>query len=202
LERIVQASLDILEREGPEALTVQSIVDRAGSSVGSFYARFRGKDDLLDYLGERVWREAAGRWDEALASRDWGELELAELAEGSARLLLDMERSRASYLKALDRVPGGRDGGYGAFRAHLLEGLEAILLTRRAEVDHLDPVFAVRVGLRAVLGVVDALDETAWQPPAERLVHECRELLVSYLQPTAERSETPPGQVDFFDIWG
>ena len=56
LERIVQASLDILEREGPDGLTVQAIVERAGSSVGSFYARFGGKDDLLEYVGDRVWR--------------------------------------------------------------------------------------------------------------------------------------------------
>ena len=81
LERLVGASLEILGREGPDALTVQAIVERAGSSVGSFYARFAGKEDLLDYLGERVWREAAARWDEALASRDLSGLDLRQLVE-------------------------------------------------------------------------------------------------------------------------
>lgn len=200
---MVRASLEILEEEGPDGLTVQAIVERAGSSVGSFYARFRGKDDLLDYLGERVWREASERWEEALALRDWRSLDLPQLAEGAARLLLEAERSRASHLRALDRVGGGLEGGsYEAFRAHLLEGLEEILLSRRADIDHLDPVLAVRTGLRAVLGVVGSPEGPGWSPPAERLVHESREILVSYLLPSAARSEVPPGEVDFFDIWG
>ncbi len=202
LERIVRASLEILERDGPDGLTVQAIVERADSSVGSFYARFRGKDDLLEYLGERLWREASERWSEALSSRDWSALDLPQLAEGSARLLLDAERSRASYLRALDRVAKGPEGGYEAFRAHLLDGLEEVLLSRRADIDHLDPVLAVRTGLRAVLGVVGAPETQGWSPAPERLVHESRELLVSYLQPSASRSEVPPGEVDFFDIWG
>ncbi len=202
LERIERASFEILEQEGPDGLTVQAIVDRADSSVGSFYARFQGKDDLLDYLGERAWQEASERWREALASRDWQTLDLPQLAEGAARLLLEAERSRASYLAALDRAGGGGEGSYQAFRAHLLDGLEKILLSRRADIDHLDPVLAVRTGLRAVLGVVGAAEGPGWAPRPERLVHESRELLVSYLQPSAERSEVPPGGVDFFDIWG
>ena len=39
LERIVQAALKILEEQGHKALTVQAVVDRADSSVGSFYAQ-------------------------------------------------------------------------------------------------------------------------------------------------------------------
>ena len=83
LERIVQASLSILDEQGPAGLTVQAVVARAGSSVGSFYARFKGKGDLLDYLGARVWQEALERWNEALESRDWSALGLRELAAGS-----------------------------------------------------------------------------------------------------------------------
>ncbi|GIS78817.1 MAG: hypothetical protein CM1200mP14_03830 [Gammaproteobacteria bacterium] len=57
LERIVQAALEILEEQGHKALTVQTVVDRAHSSVGSFYARFSGKEDLLDF----PWRKVMGR---------------------------------------------------------------------------------------------------------------------------------------------
>ena len=61
LERIVNAALEILAAEGPAALTVQAVASRANSSVGSFYARFRGKDDLLNYLGTRVWEDVRAR---------------------------------------------------------------------------------------------------------------------------------------------
>ena len=47
LERIVAASLELLATQGPSGLTVQAVVDKADSSVGSFYARFKGKDDLF-----------------------------------------------------------------------------------------------------------------------------------------------------------
>ncbi len=202
LERIVTASLEILEEEGTDGLTVQAIVERAGSSVGSFYARFRGKSDLLDYLRARLWEEASVRWDAALASRDWTELDLSQLAEGVARLLLEAERSHASYLRALGRAAGAGGGdAYGAFRAHLLEGLERILVARRERIAHPDPVLAVRLGLRAVLGVVGT--PAAEAPPAsERLVEECRRILVAYLQPPTPPREPPEGGVDYFEVWG
>ncbi|MEO2122836.1 MAG: TetR/AcrR family transcriptional regulator, partial [bacterium] len=95
LEHIVQAALEILEEQGYTALTVQSVVDRANSSVGSFYARFSGKEDLLDYLGERVWDQALQRWDSAVRARDWSEIDLQHIAEGSMGLLVDIGASRA-----------------------------------------------------------------------------------------------------------
>ena len=123
LERLVRASLDILDEQGPTALTVQAIVTRADSSVGSFYARFKGKDDLLDYLGERVWQEALDRWNTSVSSHDWSELDLRQLAEGSVRLLSDAQRSRSSYLKSLDRAAGRNDDAYVRFRRPLLDGI-------------------------------------------------------------------------------
>jgi len=201
LERIVQASLSILDEHGPAGLTVQAVVARAGSSVGSFYARFRGKSDLLDYLAARVWQEALERWSEALESRDWSVLELRELAAGSVGLLFDAQRSRSSYLRALDRAAGGDDEAYTAFRKELLDGISHLLLARKHEIDHLRPELAIRLGLLAVLGVVDAEDPTSGEAlPRSVIVKEATDLLLGYLVPAG-----PPGStegVDFFDIWG
>ena len=52
LERIARASFEILEEDGAGGLTVHAVIARARSSVGSFYARFSGRDELLAYLGE------------------------------------------------------------------------------------------------------------------------------------------------------
>ncbi|GMV07052.1 MAG: hypothetical protein AMXMBFR53_33270 [Gemmatimonadota bacterium] len=203
LERIVRASLQILEDEGPEGLTVQAIVARAGSSVGSFYARFAGKDQLLEYLGERVWREAAERWDQALASRDWGDVDLRGLVAGSVRLLGEAGRSRATYLRALEGTPGARDDAYAAFQAHVLGGMEELLLARANEMDHPDPAVGVRLGLRAVLGVLDEpLPDGGEVIPLERRMEEASALLLGYLHRGEGRHTLGSGQVDFFDIWG
>ena len=202
LERIIRASLEILDAEGPEGLTVQAIVTRASSSVGSFYARFAGKDDLLEYLGERVWREAAQRWDDALAARDLSGLTLAEVVDGSVRLLADAGRSRSSYLKALERAPSTGDDAYLAFQAHAIRGLTELLLARRADMSHPDPVLAVRLGLRAVVALLEAppLPGAPLLSPEQRSDEAVR-LLLGYLAGGAPE-DRPTGQVDFFDIWG
>lgn len=203
LERIVQAALDILEEEGPSGVTVQAVVARARSSVGSFYARFGGKDDLLEYLSSRVWDEVLERWNEAVAARSWSEMELAELVAGAVGLLFDVRRSRVEQLRSLDRMAGGT-GAYDSFRAHLLRDLESLLLERKAEIRHESPELAVRLGLRAVLGVLDGGLEEGQSGEAEArdvLVRECRDLLMAYLV-GGTGSAGDPGQVEFFDVWG
>ena len=81
------------------------------------------------------------------------------------------------------------------------DGISELLLARKHEIDHLRPELAVRLGLLAVLGVVDAEDLTSRDPlPRSVLVHEATDLLLGYLAPAG-----PPGfaeGVDFFDIWG
>lgn len=64
LARILQASLDLLRTDGPDALTVTRIAKKAKSSVGSFYARFDGKEDLVRYVGEHALGEASTAWEE------------------------------------------------------------------------------------------------------------------------------------------
>ncbi len=201
LERIVRAALDILEEEGPDAVTVQAVVARARSSVGSFYARFGGKDDLLEYLGSRVWDEVSERWSAAVAARSWSEMDLGELVSGAVGLLFDVRRSRVGQLRALDRMAGG-SGAYEAFRAKLLQDLAALILEHADTIRHEDPELAVRLGLRAVLGVLDGEAGAAGDLPREVVVRECRELLLAYLTGGAPGEPGDGEQVEFFDVWG
>ena len=207
LERLVRAALDILEESGPDELTVQAVVARAESSIGSFYARFGGKDDLLEYLGERVWVEARDRWQAGLDERTWSGLPIDAVAEGAIRLLSDAQRSRATYLKALDRMGAGGRDGYASFRRYVLRGLADLLLERRSEIQHPDPEFAVRLGLAALSGAIETGDPyTGESFDREQLLREGQKLLMRYLTgQTAdgdEQSEEDEGDVDFFDVWG
>lgn len=200
LERISAAAREILESEGPEGLTVQAVVERAGSSVGSFYARFKGKDDLLDYLGERIWDDVLGRWEQAVAAKSWSDMDLAAIASGAVSLLYDVRRSRVRPLRALDRRAGG-GAAFDTFRRHLLQGLESLLLERSEEIEHQDPELAVQVGLRAVLGAIDADLAEGPEDDLTRdvVLEECTDLLLAYL---ADSMRGRRAQVDFFDVWG
>jgi AcrR family transcriptional regulator len=204
---LVNAALELLEANGPDGVTVQAVVARARSSVGSFYARFGGKDDLLEYLGERVWEEALRRWDDAVQAKAWSAMDLAEITEGAVGLLIDVRRTRVGRLRDLDRMSGGGDA-YERFRRHVVESLEALLLERITEVEHESPQLAVRLGLSAILGVIDAgLDRPAdsrepqeGSVSREQLVHECTDLLLRYWTGGAHDGGTEP--VEFFDVWG
>jgi len=204
LERLVTSALEILEEQGADALTVQAIVGRAGSSVGSFYARFKGKDDLLDYVGERIWREGAERWDQALAGQDWSSMGLRAVAWGAASLLAQAGSTRATFLRALDRSPALRDDAYRTFQEHVLAGMEELMLERSAEIVHPDPRVGVRLGLRAMLAVVQAHIEGAdGRPlPADRVQTEAVTILLAYLGNERRGADSSPENVDFFDIWG
>lgn len=206
LERIVRAALAILEEQGPDALTVQAVVSRARSSVGSFYARFGGKEDLLAYLDRRLWEEAMERWDAAVAARAWDALEMEERLEGAVRLLVEAHDARAASLRALDGAGNGAGGaGFERFRRHVLDGLAELLLRGRQAIAHADPDVAVRIGLAAVTGLVGTLDPATGRPlPADVLVREGRTLLAAYLtgRGPSEGDEESGSEVDFFDVWG
>ena len=205
LERIIQAALEILEVDGSSALTVQAVVERANSSVGSFYARFSGKEDLLDYLAERVWHQTLDRWNNALSSRDWSRIDLQHIAEGSIRLLVDAGKSRSVYMRALDRAKGRGGVAYDTFRSRVIGDVAEILLARRDEIAHPDPELAVRLGLLATAGMIEA-DRSADDGPLPReiLVSEATNLLLRYLTVSTSASAQVKAseEVDFFDIWG
>ena len=62
LQRIARAALELIAQSGVEGTTIEAIARRAGSSVGSFYARFESKADLLVYgMGELAVVEIAGQ---------------------------------------------------------------------------------------------------------------------------------------------
>jgi AcrR family transcriptional regulator len=198
LDRIVAAGLELLEEGGPDAVTVQAVVSRARSSVGSFYARFEGKDALLEHLRERVRASAESEWRETVGAASW-ESSLEGLVTGAVELLLDLRPDYDARIRSADRLIAGGDDDEPTRRA--LDELAARLLERRDEITHTDPERAVRIGLAAVLGVAEHLsaessDGAAADPDGVRT--ECVRLLLGYL---SGGPRDPGGPVEFFDVW-
>ncbi|MDX1566607.1 MAG: TetR/AcrR family transcriptional regulator [Longimicrobiales bacterium] len=170
LERIVDAALEIIEEEGVQGATVSAVVERAGSSVGSFYARFEGKDDLLRYLEERVWREARARWEDARSSQAWDELELEGVVRSVVRLLIRIHREDVGSRRALGQEGAGSGLGSEAQRFHALVEREVatLLLRRREEIEHPEPERAARISYRWALGGIRELLEDGGDGPGPR----------------------------------
>jgi AcrR family transcriptional regulator len=69
LERVVEASMQLLEENGFEGFTVQDVSRRADVSVGAIYARFGNKESLLRAVHAEAM-EAMAREGEAVGAVD------------------------------------------------------------------------------------------------------------------------------------
>jgi AcrR family transcriptional regulator len=217
LDRIATAALELMEEVGVEGATVAAIVERAGASVGSFYARFPGKEDLVRYLQNRVWTDARERWDAALSAEAWEGLPMASVVEGVVGLLLrslraDYQRRRAlGGNAAVD--PIGAEHAL-SFHHHLLSTVTPLLLARRGEISHPEPETAIPFGYRAVVGAIReflSLEEARTLAPekvgvllqGDDLGRELARFWNGYLDPGIRSGlEAGEGDVDFFDPWG
>jgi AcrR family transcriptional regulator len=194
LERIVAAGLQLLEEGGPDAVTVQAVVRRARSSVGSFYARFQGKDDLLEHLREQVRSSTEAEWKGAVAAEAW-DSSLARAAARAVALILERRPRYDARLRTADGPASARE--HEDLRRKALDELAARLLERRDEITHPDPERAVRIGLAAVLGVAEHAPAKNENGGADVIRAECTQLLLGYLSGRAHDADN----VDFFDVW-
>lgn len=213
LDRICRASLELMEEGGVESATVAAIVERAETSVGSFYARFSGKDDLIRYLQDRIWAEAGNRWDAALAEKDWGALSIESVVEGVVALLLRSFRADYHQREVLGRERRQDEEGARRvfeFHQHILATVTPLFLAHREEITHPDPEWAIRLGYRFAVGAIreileleEAVGVVDGAASADGIVPELARAWIAYLGAggMGEKSGAP-GEVDFFDPWG
>lgn len=103
--RTLQRTLSVVEcllRTKPfEVISIEEIVGAAGSSVGSFYARFGNKEGLLPHLYERYDADLRRRIDDVVAGREWAKRSIEEQAHWFAGLHVDMYRKRRWLMRAV-----------------------------------------------------------------------------------------------------
>jgi AcrR family transcriptional regulator len=177
----VDAGVALLAEGGPASVTVQSVVARARVSVGSFYARFNGRQDLLDHVLAEAGRRERSRWEAELEPiRNRGTL------QESVRAIIDL----------LLAAPANASQ---AAHAELHGTAAGVLLERRPEIQHPDPEAAIALGYAAVSGAVRHRPD-GWTD--ERLKDELSRLWLAYLgRPSARPEGDERGGVDFFEVW-
>ncbi|MFQ6148739.1 TetR/AcrR family transcriptional regulator C-terminal domain-containing protein [Streptomyces seoulensis] len=110
-ERVVEAALTVLDRQGLDGLSMRQVAAELGVTVSALYAHVRSKDDLLELMYTRLFDGAAlpepdpERWQEQL--RDYART-------GRERLLSHRDMARISM-------------AYAPFTAELLPHVEAFL---------------------------------------------------------------------------
>ncbi|MBR0682585.1 TetR/AcrR family transcriptional regulator [Roseomonas eburnea] len=152
VETILEASAQILHREGEAALTTNRIAAHAGFSIGTLYQYFPNRDAILAAMAEREQRRVLARLETELATLDPADPEPA--VRQAIRTFLGAFRGRhgvrrAIILATLRRLP--KDAKDNASLAEpMLEAIEARC------AGHFEPLGEAGryVLLRAVAGAV------------------------------------------------
>ena len=199
LRRITGAALELIAEAGVEGTTVHAIVGRAGSSVGSFYARFGGKDALLAYLDERIWETAELRWTEATSNGAWRERSIEQVIEALAHLYAELDLVHRQARDALAQALRGPDAGHSVatlhFRARVRDDSRRLLLERRGAITHPKPDLAIET-------VCSTLEASARLLEPSALEDLCSALVAHLVGRRPKPRPAGGEEVEFFDIWG
>nr|WP_282600108.1 TetR/AcrR family transcriptional regulator [Patulibacter sp. SYSU D01012] len=107
VERVLDATARVLEREGYDAATTNRVAAEAGVSPGSLYQYFADREDLLVALTARFVRGFERDLEPALRSAI--PLDPRTASEGVVRATLTALEAQAPLLRALTaHVPGDR----------------------------------------------------------------------------------------------
>lgn len=158
LEKLLDAAERILLSRGLEAVTVPEVVREAGSSVGSFYARFPDKRALLETVHERACVQTLERADALLDPARWDGVPLGEIVEAGVRVAVEIYGSRRNIMNAFAQAFAG-DVGFAARRARsakdIRDRLARLVLTKREDIAHPEPEVAIDMSLRAVTATLE-----------------------------------------------
>jgi len=189
VEALLEATADILVRDGYAKLTTNRIADRAGVNIASLYQYFPGKDAIVAELRRRHGSELRGEVRKVLAERG------DQSFEHTLRALVSVGVSGHARSPRLQRVfaeemPALGHGEVEEMDAPLFDAMRRFL--RSAEIDVRDPELAFWM-ISTVAGAVihratiERPQDLATGAIAEELVR----LLSRYLRRDLRRGRTP-----------
>lgn len=148
-DRLVRAARALMAEGGIEAVTVQEVVRRADVGVGSFYARFDGREALIRYLHHDLWADAGAWARDFLDPERWRGASVVAVVGEVTRVLVRSHFAREAELRALwtraltrpaDRIMERT----AEWDATFVDGLAALLLERHDALGHPRPERAAR----------------------------------------------------------
>jgi len=156
LERLLDATEELLATRGFDEITVPEIASKAKSSVGAFYARFKDKDGLLHALHQRACDDTYATMEKGLDPADWEGAGVAEIIEVFVASLVDLYQQRPGLLLAVlgrARVDEELRNRHEAVRRYTGNRLKNLLLARSDEIRHPDLGAACDFAVRQIYSV-------------------------------------------------
>ena len=199
LDRLLDATEELLLQRRFDEIPISDIVAKANSSVGVFYARFRNKADVLFALQERETERSVVIADQILESDFWRTMPLNELIAAAVTTVVDHFRRRRHVLAAIVALQLSEPQKYSTnnpMRDSLRRGVGALLEARKPTLSHPDPEAATLMALAFAFSFLDHLvafdglsTYGAYTLDDPRLEQELLRMLSLYLGVPPERTE-------------
>lgn len=158
LDRILDATEALLGDRTFEDLTIAEVLKRAGASVGAFYARFSGKEALLDAIYDRHQRQVQDAMKAALDPAAWADRPVAQIVEVLVHQTVRLYRDHRGLLRTLvlrgHAKPDWRYAEPNEREGLVISKVGALLAARKSEIKHPDPASAARLGFLMVVATV------------------------------------------------
>lgn len=196
LEALLDATEALLADRRFEEVTVAEIILKAGSSTGSFYARFSGKDALLPALYARYHAALPGRLARIGGSLDYERMTLADACRRVVREFAASFEARPNLMRAIVIYARTRPEEIRPLlgeRADVHRQLVDLFRPFHSEIRHPDREAAIRAGLFLVGTTVreavlfpDAPFAAVTGQPLDRLERMLGDILYAYLTTPSE----------------
>jgi len=190
MARMLDAGEAIFAEGGDGALTVEAVVKRAETSVGSFYSRFGDRDGLLQAMHERFLLRLGGAAHVAVAAAG-NEKTLAGAIEVflSHLFTASQEYRNSARFFVLHRSADPNLRAQGIRANAVFAGIfTTLMLSHRAEIAHASPETAIDVAWRMLYAALaqqmmfDDQEVSGVPMTIPALVHEIACCLVAYLK--------------------
>ena len=192
LERILDTTEKMLDENSFENAPVSAIVKRAGSSVGSFYARFPDKDALIEALLERDHQSAMAELGEYALRPEWQRKGLRARVRGFVSMAITLAHRRRGLTRLRFRqglAPEGVNSGLQSVRnQELVAVFKRFFAPVMKEIRHRDRDEALNFAFRIVSSMLTtrmllpaALDRLLGAESDEWLENELSTAVIRYL---------------------
>ena len=160
-ERTISALIDaaavLFAEKGAEATSIAEIAKEAGCSVGAVYHHFEDKNALLRALVNRKIEIYQTVGAAALDPARWSGASTLDILRGFMELALNAERDHPGHKQVIHEAARNDK----ALQAHLTtldagiqDGLRELLWSRKKEIGHPDPSFAIRFAIDQCFAIV------------------------------------------------
>lgn len=151
LQKVLRATEHLLGRMHFEDITIGQILELSDVSVGSFYARFHSKEDVLPHLYAAYSEKMKVRMAAASTPANWAGKKLAARIREMMHLAVAAYREERGLLRAVALLARSRPKQVAKSalreRDDQYRAMAALLLACAGEIHHPEPDRAVQTGL-------------------------------------------------------